>query len=339
VSDNEAAETEAGGGVLAAAGWHAGKLLHPPQVGRRGRVLLLLFVLLAWVGSGLFMVGPDESGIVLRFGRWVDTETPGLHYHLPYPIGGVLLPKVTAVNELRSSLTAGHGATAQRMLTGDENLVEADYTVTWKIRSAGDYLFHVQNPEALVGMSAETALREVIGRNPIQAAMSDQRQQIAAAAQDKLQSLLDAYGAGIAVLQVQLQRVDPPAAVIDAFNDVQRARADQVRSRNEADAYRNDILPRARGQAQHITQDAEAYRIQAIDQAQGDAAAYQAAYDAWKAAPDVFARRLYLDAMDDLLRKANRVVVDASGKAAAAVLPYMPLTELPRPAPTPGAKP
>jgi membrane protease subunit HflK len=147
--------------------------------------------------------------------------------------------------------------------------------------------------------------------------------------QNELQRLLDDYGVGILVIQVQLQRVDPPAAVIDAFNDVQRARADQVRARNEAEAYRNDILPRARGEAEHIVQDAEAYRTQAIDQAQGDVSAYLSAYKAYQQAPEVFSWRLYLDSMDQVMRHASRVIIDASGKSVSGLVPYLPLGEQP----------
>ena len=317
-------------------------LLRLPRVGRRGKLLLGAFALVAWAASGLFKVAPDEVGIVLRFGRWVGTEQPGLHYHLPFPISSVLLPKVTSVNELRSTTGTAH-ADLSRMLTGDENIVEADYSVLWKVKDAGAFLFHVQDPEALMRMAADTSVREVIGRNPIQAALSDRRQQIAAAAQEELQRLLDAYGAGILVLQVQLQRVDPPAPVIDAFNDVQRARADQVRARNEAEAYRNDVLPRARGDAALIVQSAEAYRTQALDQAKGEVSAFLAAYDAYKRAPAVFSWRLYLDSMDALLRHARRVVVAGSGNATAPIVPYLPLTAAsaapPAPQPAAGAKP
>jgi membrane protease subunit HflK len=358
--NNEAGETvypdepvSSWGSLLATVGWRAGAMLRVPRVGRRGLMLLALFAVLAWVASGIYKVGPDEQGVVLRFGRRVSTELPGLHYRPPYPISTVLLPRVTNVNELRSSAlmprpdAARPGivrtnivpADASRMLTGDENIVEADYSVLWKINDAGAYLFHVQDPEGMIRMAAETAVRTMIGRNPIQAVLSDRRQQIAVEVQDELQRLLDDYGAGILVIQVQLQRVDPPAAVIDAFNDVQRAKADQVRARNEAEAYRNDVLPRARGQAEHIVQDAEAYRTQAIDQAQGDVSAFLAAYKAYQEAPEVFSWRVYLDSMDELLRRASRVVIDASGKGVASVVPYMPLGEPPAQHPAAAASP
>jgi membrane protease subunit HflK len=325
-------------GVLVTAARRAGAMLRVPQVGRRGALLLALFALLGWAASGIYKVAPDEQGVVLLLGRWVGTELPGLHYRLPYPISSVFLPKVTNVNELRSDAIAVRPAAmfagparpnTSRMLTGDENIVEADYSVLWKIRDAGAFLFHVDDPEAMIRMAAETAVRTMVGRNPIQAVLSDRRQQIAVEVHDELQRLLDNYDAGILVLQVQLQRVDPPMAVIDAFNDVQRARADQVRSRNEAEAYRNDVLPRARGQAENVVQDAEAYRTQAIDQAQGDVSAFLSAFKAYQQAPEVFSWRMYLDSMDELLRHASRVVIDASGKGLSGIVPYMPLGEPP----------
>jgi membrane protease subunit HflK len=323
--------------VLAAATRRAGALLRPPHLPRHSAALLAGFVVLGWLATGIYQVAPDQQAVVLRFGRWVGTELPGLHYHLPYPIGTVLLPKVTSVNQLR--VIAGIGRPGgSPMLTGDENIVDADYAVQWKIKDAGAYLFHVEDPEGLVSMAGEAAMREVIGRNPIQAALSDRRQQIAAAAQDQLQHRLDAYGAGILVMQMQLERVEPPALVIDAFNDVQRARADQVRARNDAEAYRNDVLPRARGQADHVLQEAEAYRTQTVDQARGEVKAFLAAYDVYRQAPGVFSWQLYLDSMDEVLRRASRVVVDATGKGASGIVPYLPLGELPvRRAGEPGA--
>src|SRR5579863_1347889 len=300
-------------------------------VGRRGRVIAALALLL-WASTGVYKVQPDEQGVVLRFGKWIETRDPGLHFHLPYPIDTVLLPQVTLVNQLQLGGDASdpHGGPATRlkqMLTGDENIVEADGAVSWRIKDAGEFLFQVDQPELAVRLAAESALREVIGRTPIQAALSDKRQQIADETKDLLQRLLDAERIGIEVTQVQLERVDPPAAVIDAFNDVQRARADQERARNEAEAYANDVLPRARGEAEHSRQDAEAYRTSVVNLAEGEANAFLGVYASYKASPEVTAWRLYLESVDDMLRKSTKVIVDTSGKGLASVTPYMPLTE------------
>jgi membrane protease subunit HflK len=297
----------------------------------KGLALLAVLVAVAWVNAGVYRVQPNEQGVVLRFGKWVETTGPGLHYHLPYPFETVLFPKVTQVNQLQlggsPASTGQDDARDRQMLTGDENIVEAECAVLWRIKDAGQFLFRVKDAEAALKISAESALREVIGRTPIQAAMSDKRQQIADQTRELLQGLLDRQGSGILVTEVQLQRVDPPAAVIDAFNDVQRARADQERARNEAEAYANDILPRARGEAARIVQEAEAYRTQAANLAQGDAKGFLSVYASYAKAKDVTAWRLYMESVDEVLRKATRVIVDTSGKGVSGVTPYLPLTD------------
>jgi membrane protease subunit HflK len=293
-----------------------------PGVGLKMLAVAVLLIVIGWMATGFYKVQPDELGLVLRFGRWERTSDPGLNYHLPYPIETVLLPKVTQVNEVK----VGSGATNQ-MLTGDENIVEADATVFWKIRDPLDYAFKVYDPEGTVKVAAESAIREVIGRNPIQAALSDRRQEIGDEAQELLQSLLDSYHTGILVTQVQLERVDPPELVIDAFNDVQRARADQERARNEAEAYSNDIIPRARGQAERIKQNAEAAKSQLISLARGEAGSFLSVYETYKQHKDVIAERLYIETMEQVLKNAGKVIVDASGKGLADVVPYLPLAE------------
>ncbi|MDB6049308.1 MAG: HflK protein [Pseudomonas sp.] len=301
----------------------------------KGRGLLLIsgLVFLAWISSGIYKVQPDEQGVVLRFGRWADTTASGLHYHFPYPIETVLLPKVTQVNQLQlgsasTALSTGNsGSRDKQMLTGDENIVEADCTVFWRIKDAGLYLFKINEPERSVKIAAESALREVIGRTPIQAAMSDKRAQIADETRDLLQQLLDSEQAGILITQVQLQRVDPPPQVIDAFNDVQRARADQERARNEAEAYANDVIPRARGDAARITQDAEAYKAQVGNLAEGEAKRFLSVYSSYVQSKDVTAWRLYMESMDEVLKKASKVIIDSSGKGMSGVVPYLPLSD------------
>jgi len=216
---------------------------------------------------------------------------------------------------------------AAQMLTGDENIVEANAAVFWRVKDPLKFLFNVVDAEATVRVAADGAVRTVIGRNPIQAALSDRRQAIADEAQGLLQRKLDSYDAGIQVTQVQLQRVDPPMAVIDAFNDVQRARADQERARNEAEAYRNDILPRARGEAEHVRQEAQAYREQAVNLAQGDAGQFEAIEGSYREAQAVTARRLYLEAMEEVLRTASKIIVDT--QPGSAITPYL---QLPPPA-------
>jgi membrane protease subunit HflK len=299
----------------------------------KGLALIAVLVAVGWINAGIYKVQPDEQGIVLRFGQWVESTGPGLHYHLPYPIETVRLPKVTQVNQIRigelRSVTAtpDEEARARQMLTGDENILEAECVVFWRIKDARSYLFNLRDPEAGAKSAAESALREVVSHTPIQAALSDQRQQIADETRRLLQALLDAEHSGISVTQVQLQRVDPPSAVIDAFNDVQRARADQQRARNEAEAYANDILPRARGEAARLTQEAEAYRSQVVNLAEGEAKSFEAVYASYAKSKDATAWRLYLESVDEMLRKATRVIVDTSGKGVSGVVPYLPLDD------------
>jgi membrane protease subunit HflK len=299
-----------------------------PAHRRRNLALLLVLLAIAWASTGIYRVQPDEQGLVLRLGKWVDTTGPGMHLHLPFPFETVLFPKVTQINQLSLSRGAPDAPGGRNlMLTGDENLVEADCVISWKINRPDRYLFKVYDPETMLRLTAESAVREVIARNPIQSALSDRRQQIADQIAAVLQRLLDSYESGIVITQVQLQRVDPPLAVIDAFNDVQRALADQERARNEAEAYSNDILPRARGEAGRIIQEAEAAKTQAIDQAQGEVSSFLALYQSYKKSPAATSLRLYLDSIDDLLRKSQRVVIDASAKGAPGITPILSLSE------------
>lgn len=220
-----------------------------PSLGLRSLALVTGLAFVAWLSTGIYKVQPDEQGLILRFGKWVETAQPGLHFHLPWPIETAVFPKVTQINQLRLGQVsdAAHPPRDKQMLTGDENVVDADCVIFWQIKDAGLFLFNIAEPEVGLSTAAESALREVIARMPIQAALSEKRQQIADETKAVLQKILDTEQAGVQVLQVQLQRIDPPNAVIDAFNDVQRARADQERARNEAEAYANDILSRARG--------------------------------------------------------------------------------------------
>jgi len=307
--------------------------------GGRGIALIAALALIAWGLTGLYTVRPDEQGVVLRFGKWVDTTAPGWHYHLPAPIETVLKPKVTHVNRVELGYqTSGdvrlRGAPARNvrdesiMLTGDENIVDINFSVFWQISDAGKYLFNVREPEELVRVAAESAMRDIIGQTPIQSALTEGRAQIEVKTRDLLQKLLDDYNAGIRISQVQLLKVDPPAVVVDAFNDVQRARADQERLRNEAEAYRNDIIPRARGEAERLVQEAEAYREQVVNLAEGDARRFVSVLQAYKQAEDVTARRLYLETMEEILKGSTKVVIDPQAQGGQGVVPYLALPEL-----------
>ena len=232
----------------------------------------LIILVVIWALSGLYRVLPDEQGVVLRFGKFVNTTQPGLNYHFPYPIESALTPKVTKVNRIdigfRSERDSGFGTGGgvadvpeeSLMLTGDENIVNIDFSVFWVIKDAGKFLFKIQDPEGTVKAAAETAMREVIARSNIQSILTEGRSIIEIDTQEIIQQILDEYNSGIQITQVQTQKADPPDQVIDAFRDVQAARADMERSKNEAEAYANDVIPRARGEAAKILQAAEAYK-------------------------------------------------------------------------------
>ncbi len=311
----------------------------------RGVAVVVGVLALIWLASGIYRVEADEQGVVLRFGEWTRTEQPGLRYRLPSPIETVLLPKVTRVNRIevgyRSSAGTGRNdrdvPDESLMLTGDENIVDIDFTVFWVIKDAGNYLFKIRDPESTVKKAAESAMREVIGRTDLQPALTEARQQIETSTRQLLQTMLDEYQSGIEITQVQLQKADPPAPVIDAFNDVQRARADRERARNEAEAYRNDIIPRARGEAERLVQEASAYREQVVSLAQGDAERFRKVYEAYAQNKDVTARRMYLETMEEILRGRNKIIVEGSAQN---VVPYLPLNQLaPNAAPAPQQAP
>jgi len=312
----------------------------------RGLALVGLAAVAIWLASGFYTVQPNEEGIVLRFGEFVRRAEPGLRYHLPTPIERVLTPKVTDENRVEIGFRSGpEGRTVSPrdlaeeslMLTGDENIVDIDFTVFWKIKDTAAFLFGVREPVGLVKVAAESAMREVVGQTPIQQALTEGRGKIEVGTQTLLQKLLDSYGAGIEVRRVQLLAVDPPAQVVDAFNDVQRARADRERLRNEAEAYRNDIIPRARGDAERLLQEAQAYREEVTNRAQGDARRFLSVYQAYLADKDVTTQRMYLETMEEVLRKTNKVILDRDGGQG--VLPYLPLPELKHKTPSPESKP
>ncbi len=312
-------------------------LLPGGQWGGRGIILIILIAVAVWGFSGFYRVQPDEQGVVLRFGAYYKTTQPGLNYHLPSPIETVFTPKVTRVNRIDigfrgagdlSRQTAIRDVPAESlMLTGDENIIDIDFAVFWVIKDAGEYLFNIEAQQDTVKAVAESAMREVIGKSKLQTALTGGREPIEQATKELMQKVLDNYKAGVLVTQVKMQKVDPPAAVIDAFRDVQAAKADLERQVNEAQAYSNDILPRARGEAQKITQGAEAYKQQVIAEAQGEAQRFIDVNKEYSMAKDVTARRLYLETMEEVLRNSDKVIID-SGAGSSGVVPYLPLPEL-----------
>ena len=242
------------------------------QSNTRLLALVALVGVVVWLASGFYRVQPDQQGVVLRFGAYQRTTLPGLNYHLPWPIESALTPAVTRVirtevgvssgtdtgSVFRTTRTTRDGPAREvpeeaLMLTGDENIIDIQFSVFWRIRDAGAFLFNTRNPEQTVKSVSESLMREVLGKTPIQPALTEARARIEQSVMTGAQVVLDRYGAGIEITQVQLQKVDPPEAVIESFRDVQRANTDAERARNEAESYRNDIIPRARGEAASVT--------------------------------------------------------------------------------------
>ena len=305
--------------------------------GSKPIVFGLIILSILWALSGLYRVLPDEQGVVLRFGKFINTTQPRLNYHLPFPVETALTPKVTKVNridigfrsERDSGFTSGGVADVPEeslMLTGDENIVNIDFSVFWGIKDAGNFLFKIQDPQATVKAAAETAMREVIARSKIQPILTEGRSLIETDTQEIIQEILDEYNSGIQITQVQTQKADPPDQVIDAFRDVQAARADMERSKNEAEAYANDVIPRARGEAAKILQAAEAYKKEVVAKSEGEASRFLSIYNEYARAKQVTQERMFLETMERVLADINKIIIDKN--AGSGVVPYLPLQEL-----------
>lgn len=297
----------------------------------------LLLLALAWLASGVYTVAPTQQGVVLRFGKFQEQTQPGIHWHIPAPIETVQRPNVTqfrrievgfrSVGEFGRSNSQRDVDEESLMLTGDENIVDIDFTVQWRINDARAYLFNIQRPEDTVKAVAESVMREVVGRSKIDDVLTEGRELVEQSTQSIMQETLDSYQAGIEITLVKLQKADPPAQVIDAFRDVQAARADQERMRNEAQAYANDIVPRARGESEQVRLQAEAYKEQTVADAQGQVSRFLAILTEYEKAKDVTRKRMYFETLEEVLGGMNKVIVD-SAQGGSGVVPYLPLPEL-----------
>jgi membrane protease subunit HflK len=307
-----------------------------PQGHFHAFVMVFAVIIGLWLLSGFYQVATDQVGVVMRFGAYERTEQPGLRYHLPAPIEEVLLPVVTSQNEIqvgfrrsaRNSEEIRNVPEESMMLTQDENIINVEFAVFWRVSDVGKYLFEIRDPRETIKMAAESAMREVIGQNKLQFALTDGRSAIADEARARLQALVDEYNAGVIVTQINLQTVSVPDEVKAAFQDVVNARLDQERFQNQAAAHVNKVIPDAKGQAAQMIQQAMAYRDQKIAVAQGDAARFKEVLTAYNGARDVTAKRLYLETMEAILGNAHKVIVEKS--AGAGAIPYFPLRDLTR---------
>ncbi|HEX4302924.1 MAG TPA: FtsH protease activity modulator HflK [Rhizomicrobium sp.] len=316
--------------------------------GTGGLIVALLVVVAVWLLSGIYFVESYEQGIVLRFGKYVARTSSGINYHLPWPIETAYRVNVTRPRQINIGFHApdSDDATAapedvpteSDMLTGDENILNVNFTVLWVIKDAGEYQFNVEDPDTTIKAVAESAMREVVGRSQFENILTQDRETIQIEVKDLMQKTLDEYGAGVTITNVNMQKADPPSEVIDAYRDVQAARADQERMRNEAEGYANKVIPEARGNAARIVQDAEAYRQQVIAEASGQSRRFLSVLAQYRTAPDITKRRIYLETMTSVLAPMNKVIVDDSAKG---VVPYFQLPSMlgsggaARPAPPP----
>lgn len=320
----------------------------------------LFFVICAglfglWLASGIYRVNSDEMGVVLRFGKYHHTTTPGLNYHLPYPIEQVIIPSVTTVNKVEIGYRAGGAENPNirakklasvasdaampvnnegQMLTGDRNIVDIDFEVQWKIDAAAPekFLFSMRDPAGNVKAVAQSAMREVIGRTTLDDVLTGAQSQIAEDTKTLMQQMFDEYDAGVEILAVNLSRPDVPSPVIDEFQDVKRAEQDKQTAESVAEGYRNQIIPQAKGEAAKMIQDAEAYKAKVVADASGDASRFSQIYAQYSQAKDVTKRRMYLETMESVLKGMPKVIV-GSGKNGG------PLPVLPLNMPAPAAKP
>jgi membrane protease subunit HflK len=297
------------------------------------------FLLAIWIFTGVYVVQPAEQGIVLRFGAFVDRLGPGLHVRLPYPIETVMRPNVEKENQINVGFRSdgdNNKATAvadipqeSMMLTGDENIVDIDFAVFWKVADAERYLFEVHDVENTIKAVAESAMREAVGQSKIDTIQTEGRAEAQEKVRKLMQGTLDSYKAGVTITRITLQKVDPPSQVIDAFRDVQAARADQEKKRNEAQRYANTIVPQARGEAAKIEQDAEAYKQKAVTEAQGEAQQFLSIFEQYRNSREVTRERMYIETMQKVLGNTNKVIIENKS----GVVQYLPLPELRRPAP------
>ncbi|TRO95229.1 FtsH protease activity modulator HflK [Glycocaulis profundi] len=307
-------------------GGRGGKGGNGPGIGLLAAIVV--FVWLAWPGSAWYVVGPQQAGVVLRFGEYVRTTGSGLQFKLPVPIETVLLPEVTTTQ----STTVGAVPAESLMLTRDENIVEVDFVVQWRVDltypdGVRDFLFNIRDPDGTVKSVAESAMREVVGLTDLQPIITAGRTEAARRARDIIQETLNEYGAGIQILEVQLRESSAPETVIDAFRDVDAARQDAERVALEATQHANRVIPEARGDAARLLEEARGYRDSVIAESEGQAERFTAIYTEYAAAPDVTRRRIFLETMEEVLGRSELIILDQGGEGSGAV-PYLPLDQL-----------
>jgi membrane protease subunit HflK len=289
-------------------------------------------ILLLWILTGVYLIQQHERGVVLRFGKFVEVLESGLHVRLPQPIETVLRPDMRRQQiNIGFDISPDNPTVASNvpreslMLTGDENIVDIDFTVFWRVRDAVEFQFNVANVEDTIRAVAESAMRDAVGQAKAEPLLTGGRAELAEKVRTIMQSALDSYKAGVTVESVNVQQVDPPGDVLAAFRDVQAAKADQVRKQNDARKYANTVIPKARGEAAKIVQDAEAFKAQQIAEATGEARRFLSVYEQYRGAKEVTRQRMYLETMQRILSSTNKIILQHGGTAPPVILPYLPL--------------
>ncbi len=308
--------------------------------GARGIGIIVLLLIAIWAATGFYRVDAKEQGVELVFGKWVSTTQPGLNYNFPAPIGQVFTPAVTQINRIEVGFRTAGERGGQKILreipqeslilTGDENIIDVYFVVFWQIQDAGKFLFNIRNPELTVKNVAEAAMRQTIGETAFEYARTEGRAEITTKVHKRIQEILDEYGAGILITRINLEKVDPAKEVLDAFRDVQAARADKERSVNEAMAYSNEVTQKAQGVAEQVVQAAAAYKEEQIARATGEASRFLAVLQQYRQRPEITKRRFYLETMEEILGGIDKVLIDDVGKG---TVPYLDLNQLRKSAP------
>ncbi|MDH5343573.1 MAG: FtsH protease activity modulator HflK, partial [Betaproteobacteria bacterium] len=293
-----------------------------------GAGLLIALVVVVWIASGFYIVNEGQRGVVLRFGKFVETTMPGPRWHLPYPVESAEVVNVAQVR----TVEVGYRNTVKSkvikeslMLTDDENIIDVQFAVQYILKSPSDYLFNSRSPEDSVLQAAESAIREIVGRSSMDFVIFEGRAEVAARAQKLMQEILDRYGTGISISKVTMQNAQPPEQVQAAFDDAVKAGQDRERQKNEGEAYANDVIPKARGMAARMLEEASGYRSRVIEQSQGDASRFRQIVAEYAKAPQVTRDRLYIDAMQQIMTNSSKILID---QKSGGNLLYLPLDKL-----------
>lgn len=279
-------------------------------------ILIASVTLCIWLLQGIYKVNSDENAIVFYFGKYHETTIPGLHFYIPSPIGSVKKASVARINKEDFGFSSSSNNNEKLdeeslMLTGDENIADIDFEVQWKIQNVKDYLLNIKDQQNTIRSATESVMREIIANRNIDDVLANKKFEIETEAKELLQSILNSYNTGIEIITVQLLRADPPKEVINAFRDVQTAKADKERKINDAKSYNNDIIPKARGEAEAIIQKAEGYKKSIVTKAEGETERFNKIYQEYRLNKEITRQRIYIETMEDVIKENDKIIMDS----------------------------